>query len=440
MKALLLALAFAVQAPSSDTTLPDFSHPWTLAECTSWAMEHNLSVAQQQNNVTGREIEQNTARMSWLPGVSASASESFSFGRGLGGDNTYENGNSSNTGLSINANMTLFDGGAIYNQIRLSALNLEAAIADLEKARDDIRISVAKAYVQILYNYEIHEVARQQIAIDSLQVERLERMFESGRSSAAEVSQQKASLAQSRVTLVQAENNVRASVLELAQLLEFSSWEGFSIVRPDVSMESVLLGTPDEIYASALGIRPSIRAEELRLQGTQRSINIAKSSLYPTLTISGNSGTNYYSNYGGKAFWDQMRNNFSSYVGLSLNVPIFTRFRNRNQVRTAKVNQLNQEIQLRKVKQTLYKEIQQAWNSAVNAQAKWEASQIAAESAQAAFTLVQAKYENGKATVTEFNESRNQLLKTRSDAVQATYEYLFQTRLVDFYRGGQLNF
>ena len=439
MKALLLALAFAVQAPA-DTTLPDFTHPWTLAECTAWAMDHNLTVAQQVNSVEGREIDQNTAHMSWLPGVSASASENFSFGRGLGGDNTYEKGNSSSTSFSIGANMNLFDGGATYNQIRLSDLNLEAALADLEKARDDIRVSVAQAYVQILYNYEIRDVARQQIAIDSLQVERLERMFESGRSSAAEVSQQKASLAQSRVTLVQAENNVRASLLDLAQLLEFGSWDGFTIVRPQVSMEGVFIGTPDDIYAQALGIRPAIRAEELRLKGTERSIAIARSNYFPSLSISGGSGTNYYSNYGGKGFWDQLKSNFSSYVGLSLSIPIFTKFSTRNQVRSAKLNQVNQEIALRRVKQNLYKEIQQAWNSAEAARAKWEASQLAAAAAQDSFTLVQAKYENGKATVTEFNESRNQLLKTRSDAVQATYEYLFQTRLVDFYRGGRLDF
>ena len=438
MKALLLALAFALQAPSD--TLPDFSHPWTLAECTSWAMEHNLTVAQQANSVESREIDRNTAHMSWLPGVSASASENFSFGRGLGGDNTYESGNSSSTGFSIGANMNLFDGGATYNQIRLSDLNLEAALADLEKAKDDIRVQVAQAYVQILYNYEIRDVARQQIAIDSLQVERLERMFESGRSSAAEVSQQKASLAQSRVTLVQADNNVRASLLDLAQLLELGTWEGFSIVRPNVSMEDVFLGTPDDIYAQALGIRPAIRAEELRLKGTERSIAIAKSNYFPSLSISGGSGTNYYSNYGGKAFFDQLKSNFSSYVGVSLNIPIFTKFSTRNQVRSAKLNQVNQEIALRRVKQNLYKEIQQAWNAAEAARAKWEASQIASAAAEDSFTLVQAKYENGKATVTEFNESRNQLLKTRSDAVQATYEYLFQTRLVDFYRGGRLEF
>ena len=439
MKTLLIALAFALQQAPSDI-LPDFSHPWTLAECTSWAMDHNLTVAQQANSVEGREIDQNTAHMSWLPGVSASASENFNFGRGLGGDNTYESGNSSSTSFSIGANMNLFDGGAIYNQIRLSDLNLEAALADLEKAKDDIRVQVAQAYVQILYSYEIRDVARQQIAIDSLQVERLERMFESGRSSAAEVSQQKASLAQSRVTLVQADNNVRTALLDLAQLLEFSSWEGFSIVRPNVSMEGVFLGTPDDIYAQALGIRPAIRAEELRLKGTDHSINIAKSRYYPSLSLSGGSGTNYYSNYGGKAFFDQLKSNFSSYVGVSLSIPIFSKFSTRNQVRSAKLNQVNQEIALRRVKQNLYKEIQQAWNAAEAARAKWEASQIASAAAEDSFTLVQAKYENGKATVTEFNESRNQLLKTRSDAVQATYEYLFQTRLVDFYRGGRLDF
>ena len=95
-------------------------------------------------------------------------------------------------------------------------------------------------------------------------------------------------------------------------------------------------------------------------------------------------------------------------------------------------------MRLRQVEQQLYKEIQQAWNSAIAARAKYEASELAASAAADAFELVRVKYENGKATITEFNESRTQMLKTRSDSVQATYEYLFQTRLVEFYRGGTL--
>jgi len=433
MKSILIAFALmqAVEAPATD-------HPWTLQECTEWALEHNLTVAAQAATVEGRAIDKNTADMSWLPSVSASASESWSFGRGIGGNNTYESGNSASTGFSLGANMNLFDGLATPRRIQLAKLNLEAATADLEKARDDIRVQVAQAYVQILYNYEIADVARQQLTIDSLQVARLEGMFANGKASAAEVSQQKASLAQSQVTLVQAENSVRSSLLALAQLLELPEWENFSVVRPMVELEELYIGHPDDIYDEALGLRPEIRAEQLRLAGAAKQVQIAQASLMPSLSLSAGLGTNYYSTFGTQGFLDQLSNNFSQYVGLSLSIPIFNRFATRNQVRSARLQQSTQQIQLRRTQQNLYKEIQTAWNGAVAARAKWEASRTAAAAAQDAFELMQAKYENGKATLTEFNETRNRLVKAQSDAIQATYEYLYQTRLVEFYRGGAL--
>ena len=435
MTALIIALAVAVDSVAT----PDLSHPWTLAECTSWALEHNLSVVQQDMSRQSSEIDLNSAQWSLAPSVQASASENWSFGRGLGGDNTYASGNSSTTGFSIGAGVNLFDGLATPNRISQARLNLEAATADLEKARDDIRVSVAQAYVQILYNYEILDVARQQISIDSLQVARLEGLVKAGKASAAELSQQKASLAQSQVTLVQAENNLRVSILDLAQLLEFPSFDGFSVARPEVQVEDFYLGTPDDIYDQACGLRPAVRAEQLRLDASDKTIAIAKASYMPSLSLSAGLGTNYYSNYGGKGFWDQMNDNFSQYVGLSLSIPIFNRFSTRNQVRSAQLNRSAQQVRLRQVQQQLYKEIQQAWNGAVAARAKYDASLMAASAAQDAFELVQAKYENGKSTITEFNESRTQMLKTRSDAIQATYEYVFQTRLVNFYRGGTLD-
>ena len=435
MKALLIALALMAQPTDS---LPDLTHPWSLQECTQWALEHNLTVAAQEVAVQGKEIDKNTADMSWLPSVNGSVSENWSFGRGIGGNNTYESGNSASTGFSLGANMNLFDGLATPRRMQLAKLNLEAATEDLEKARNDIRVQVAQAYVQILYNYEIADVAQHQLAIDSLQVARLEGLFGTGKASAAEVSQQKASLAQSQVTLIQAQNNVRTSLLTLAQLLELPSWEEFSIIRPKVELEEVVIGHPDDIYADALGVRPEIRAEQLRLEGSAKQLQIAKAAYYPSLSLSGGMGTNYYSTFATQNFWNQLSNNFSQYVGLSLSIPIFNKFNTRNQVRTAKLQQTNQQLQLRRTQQTLYKEIQQAWNSAVAARAKWEASRTAADAAQDAFVLMQAKYENGKATLTEFNDARGRQVKAESDAVQATYEYLYQTRLVEFYRGGAL--
>lgn len=436
MKALLLALALLAQPTDS---LPDLSHPWSLKECTQWALEHNLTVTGQKLQAENRNIERNTAEMSWLPSLNGQVSENMSFGRGLGGNNTYEYGNSATTGVSVGSSMTLFDGLATPNRIKLARINLDAATEDLEKARDDIRVAVAKAYVQVLYNLEIEDVARHQVSIDSLQVERLSGMMGVGKSSKAQLSQQKASLAQSKVTLVQAQNNVRAAVLDLAQLLELPSWDGFSIVRisPDAP-SNIVLGHPDDIYADAVMDRPSIKAEELRLQGTERSIEIAKSGYYPSLSLSAGLGTNYYSTFGTAGFWDQLGANFSQYVGLSLNIPIFNKFQVRNQVRSAKIQQEAQKAQLRRVQQSLYKEIYQAWNGAVAAQAKYDASAQASAAAQDAFSLVEARYEAGAATITEFSDARNRMMKARSDLVQASCEYLFQTALVGFYRTGTL--
>lgn len=438
MKALLLALAVAaIQQPAD--SLPDLTHPWSLQECMDWALEHNLTVVQQELSHQSKDVDKNTAERSWLPNLNAQISENMNFGRGLGGNNTYEYGNSNTTGISVGSSMTLFDGLATPNRIKLARLNLDAATEDLEKAREDIRVSVAKAYVQIIYNLEIEDVAEQQVTIDSLQVERLSGMMGVGKSSKAQLSQQKASLAQSRVTLVQAQNNVRAAVLDLAQLLELPSWDGFSIVRTSPAPPSdVSLGHPDDIYADAVMDRPSIKAEELRLKGTEHSIDIAKSGYYPSLSLNAGLGTNYYSTFPTAGFWNQLGANFSQYVGLSLNIPIFNRFQVRNQVRSAKIQQEAQRVQLRRAQQGLYKEIYQAWNGAVAAQAKYDASLEASAAAKDAFSLMEARYEAGAATLTEFSDARNRLMKAESDLVQASCEYLFQTALVHFYRTGSL--
>ena len=439
MKRILLTLALLSPALAG---AQDLRHPWSLQECLDWALEHSLTVKQSELNVAQQEIQTNTSENSWLPTVSASANESISFGRGLTADNTYTSANTTSTGFSIGGGMNLFDGLATPNNIALSRLNLEAASADLERARDDIRVAVARAYVQVLYDYEIVDVAKKQIELDDAQVARLEALAATGKAAQAEVSQQKASRAQSGVTLVQAENNLRLALLDLAQLLEFPSSEGFSVVRPEVDVDGLLLDMPDRIYADAVEVRPAVRAEEIRLKGTEKSLKIAQAAQYPSLSLSGGVGSNYYttnnSAYPQDTFWNQLSHNFSPYIGASMSIPIFTKFQTRNNIRSARLNQELQQIQLDKTRQSLYKEIQQAWSNAVAAEAKYRSSTEAATAAEDAFRLTQAKYENGKATITEFNESRNQLLKTQSDRVQATYEYLFQSRLLDFYRGETL--
>ncbi len=410
---------------------------WSLHDCIEYALSHNLKVKQTALQVEQREIDLNTAKSNILPGVSASASENLSFGRGLTADNTYANTNTTSTGFSLGADMTLFKGLRNKNNIELSKLNLKAATQDLEKARDDIRLAVAQAYVQVLYKMEINQVALRQVEIDSQQVVRLSEMRDNGKAAHADVAVQEATLAQSRLTAVQAEHALRLAELDLVQLLDLPTPVGFSVQIPEKGEPELPSVSPNDIFEEAVGSKPVVQAQAIRVAYAERNIALAKGGYLPTLSLSGGLGTNYYTNSGSTSakFLDQLSNNFSQYVGLSLSIPIFSRMSNRNQVRSAKINHQTQQLQLDQTKKDLFKEIQQAWYNAVAAYRKFESSKDAEKAAIESFSLVQAKYENGKATITEFNESKNQYLKASSDLAQARYEAMYQAELLDYYRG-----
>lgn len=419
---------------------------WSLRQCISYALEHNITVKQQDVTRQQREIDLSTAKNSRLPDLNGSASQNWSFGRGLTSENTYSNTNTSSTSFSLGTSVPLFSGLKIPRTIELNKLNLEAATADMEKARNDISVQVAQAYVQILYDMEMCDVAQRQISIDSLQVVRLKEMYNNGKASGVDVAQQEATLAQSRLTYTQADNDCRLAVLALTQLLELPSPEGFAIIRPDAGVIDPSAGavppSPDEIYQEAITFKPEIKAELYRLKGSEMNIKIAQSALLPTLSFNAGIGSNYYktSGFNAESFGRQLRNNFSQYIGLSLNVPIFNRFATRNSIRSAKLERETQQLQLDNVKKTLYKEIQQAYYNTIAARAKYESSMEASRSNKAAFDLMSAKYEYGKANITEFNEAKNNWLKAESDLVIAKYEYVYDTSLIDFYRGKELDF
>ncbi len=416
--------------------------PWSLTDCINHALEHNLSIRQSEISKQLREVELSTARARRLPAFSASASENFSFGRGLTADNTYANANTTSTSLSLGADLPVFSGLDITNGIKQSRLQLQAAVEDLAKAKEDISVAVAQAYVEILYNKELLKVAEIQASHDAVLLEEIKIKRETGTLSEAEVSAQQATLAQSRLSEIQARNNYNMAVLNLSQLLELPTPEGFVILEPDVDGAALsLLMNPEDIYAEALGIKPSVLSAQTMVEYAKLNVARAKGSYLPTLSINGGIGTNFYtsSTHQSLNFNDQIKNNFSQYIGISLNIPIFSRLNIRNQVRSAKLNQTNQELQLESVKKDLYKEIQQAYYNAVASQAKYSSSFESAQSAERHFLLTEEKYKNGKASITDYNDAKNSYLRAESDYLKSKYESLFQTKLLDFYRGVPLS-
>ena len=417
--------------------------PWSLHDCIQYAIAHNLSIQQSALKVEQKKIALNTAKNRRLPNLSASATPNFSFGRGLTADNTYDNTNTVSIGFSTGTSITIYQGSDINNNIKMSKLDLAASISDLEKAKNDIKMAIAGAYSEVLYNQEILRVENSQANTDSLLLIRLDAMKQAGKVNASDVAAQKSLLYQSKLRVTQANNNLNLSILNLTQLLELESPEDFSIVSPDLEgLEIRSLLNPDQIFSKAVETKPEIKAEELRLDYAKTTIARAKGGYLPIISFGGGIESNYYSasNRSSEAFGKQLKNNFSQYIGLSINVPIFNRHATLNEVQNAKISYTAQKLELQNVKKALYKEIQQAYYNALASISKYKSSKEAEESALTSYKFMQAKYENGKANVTEYNESKNRYLEAEANYLQAQYEYLYMVMLLDFYCGKELDF
>ena len=336
--------------------------------------------------------------------------------------------------MSVSTNVPLFTGFEIPNRYALAKLDLKAAMADLEKAKEDISVNIASAYLKVLFNKELHRVALGQLELSKEQYARISRLAELGKASPAEVAEAKSRVAQGEMNVVEADNEYKLKLLDLSQLIELETPEGFQLSAPVVKLDLTPLTPPDEIYQTAMTSKAVVQAAQYRLEGSKRSIRIAQSNFYPQLSLSGSLGSSYYSTID-RNFGEQMRDNFSKYVGLNLSVPIFNRFSTRNQVRTARLQRDNFSLQLDNIKKALYKEIQQAWYSALASESKYTSSSAAAQASDASFVLITEKYNNGKATAVEYNEAKQNLMKAQSDELQDKYEYLFNTKILDFYKG-----
>ncbi|MBO7419217.1 MAG: TolC family protein [Bacteroidaceae bacterium] len=439
-KAILLTaiIALGIQANAQQN--------WSLRQCIEYATAHNVNILQAEISVKQSEVEANTAKWARLPNLNASGNQSFNWGRTQTaikdedtGDYTtkYVDTSSQGTNMSISTNIPVFTGFEIPSQYALSKLNLKASMADLQKAKEDLAINIASAYLQALFNKELHQVAVGQAALSKEQYSRIESLERLGKASLAELAEAKARVAQDELNVVQTLNNYRLAILDLTQLIELETPEGFEVEDPIQAFQLNPLTPPDEVFATAMVSKPAIQAAQARLEGSKQSIKIAQSALYPSINLNGSLGTSYYSTLN-RTFSQQLSDNFSRYVGVSLNIPIFNRFATRNRVRSAKLQRDNYALQLENTKKTLYKEIQQAWYNATAAESKYASSQAAAEASQASFELTSKKYENGTATAVAYNEAKQNLQKAQSEELQAKYEYIFRSKILDFYKGVEI--
>ncbi len=407
----------------------------TLEECIDIALQNNRNVKQQQLTRQNRAILYNQARADLLPNLNASVGQNFVFGRSIGLDNTYQNTNSSQTSFGISSEITIFDGLRMKHNIDAKRAELNASEADLEKIKEDIVMSVSTAFLQVLMNKELLRISEEQIELTKANIARRTELVKSGKMAQGELYELEAQQAQEELNRVQADNNLKLALLDLAQIMEMEDLRNLDVSAPpaETLIGKSPLMTSDVVYESALINRPEIRGANYRLETSRKEVLMSKSQRYPTLSFGANFGTGYY-NMGGRpndAFATQLRNNMSNSLGFTLRIPIFNRFQTRNNIRSAEIAVQNSLIEIDKTKIELRKRIEQAYFNALGAQTRWQAAQKSIKANEEAYRFAEQKFENGRANSYELFQAKSNLTQALSEETQAKFDYAFRLKILE---------
>lgn len=406
----------------------------TLQQCIDTALVNNRNVKLQALNRESRSIAYEQARQNLLPNLNASAGQSFMFGRSLTADNTYQSLNSSQSSFNISSSITLFDGLRMKYNIDARLADMKASEADLEKIQADIRLNVTVAFLQVLLYKENVQTATGQIELTTQKIDQMTALVNAGRQPEGELYALRAQLAREEMSVTQAENNLALALLDLAQIIELEDFHHLDVVIPQDLMQTELaLLSADEVYRSALQHRPEIKAAEYRLQSSEKNVDIAKSSFYPSLSFGAQMGTGYYrlSGVPNQTFSEQLNKNMSTNLGFSLRIPIFNKFEIRNQVTTSKIAVESSKLEIESTKLQLRKTVEQAYQSALAAQQRMKAAQKSELSSREAFRYAEQKYESGRASVYELYQAKQNLTQVLSEVSQSKYEYILRIKVLE---------
>jgi len=410
---------------------------WTLEECIRYAWENNLQLKQQELSVEQSQNNLGQAKLNYIPTVSASLSHSMNWGRSVNVQDLeiIENKLSQSTSASARASVNVFEGFTKSNDIKSKGILVEIAKSEVEKLRNDISVEIARSFLQILLSREILEASLASLESAQQQAERTKILVNAGSLAYSSQLEIEAQIASEKVQVVNARNQLRSSLLTLRQLLDLESDSGFDIqqVQTDFLIREYNGESPEELYRSSIQL-PQIKIAQLNLENSKLQLSIAKGRLYPSISFSAGYGT-YYSDSREQAFFDQFNENRNPSLGFGLNIPIFNNYMARTNVKNAQLGVRNAEIDHKYRLQLLYKEIQQASNDAISYFERFKASEQNVVAMEESFRYVQQKFDVGVLNATDYVVAKTNLFRAQSEMYQAKYQYLFQLKILDFYKG-----
>lgn len=429
-------------------TIGFFSHSlkaqesWTLEQCVKHAVENNLGIKQSVNSQYLARKDFNTSKIDFLPSINASTNTSYNWGKYFDQNIiSFTTERTSSSDASINSNMDLFGGFSKINTLRQKKEAFNLSTYNYQKSVQDISMQIALLYIQILFDIEEVENATKQHVVSKLQLERTDKLVKAGSLTMGDLYNTQAQVASEELSVVIAQNKLEQDYLNLKQQLDLQMGVAFKIAKPNldnIEMEPYPLNA-EIIFNQVKDSMPEIKIAQANLQIARLNVKIAQSKISPTITGSGSVRSATTSSID-ESFNNQIDNNKREYLGLTLNLPIFNKNQVQNAMGSARIEEKNQEIALSMAYNNLMKIIQRAYMEMLAANKKYAAVKNQLTAFLEAFKYAQQKFDVGLINSIEFADTKNKLSKAESDMLQAKFDFVYKTKVLDFYRGIPLKF
>jgi outer membrane protein len=415
-----------------------------LKRATELVLENNLQIKQAKFSEAISEVNLSQSKLAIYPTLNANTGLNFNYGRSIDlNSNQFINRAITSNNATVISNTNLFQGFRRMNEISQNKVQLEADKSNTQKVKDDLVLAVVTNYLSVLNAQDLLTASRQQLDIANQQLDIEQKFFDVGNRTLADLAQSKSQRATAELNVTNAKNQVDLAFLDLAQLLERDPSIPFEIEKPQIDniININAAYSAVDVFKTASLNFPDIKLAEFRKQVFEKEIDIAKAGYLPSLSLQNGLNTRYSNGtFFDTSFGEQVRDNFNQFIGFGLTIPIFNGLATKSNVRRANINFQNAMVSEQLAKNNLNKVINQAVYDLRAAEKRFYSAQTAYESSKEAFNVIEQRYAVGLVNSLDFNQAQTNLNRAQFDQIQARYDFIFRSKVIDFYLGNPITF
>ncbi len=411
---------------------------WSLQEMIDYATANNIQVKQALLSSQSSQADYQQAQAGRLPTLNATGQQTLTAGRSVDPvTSDFVAQDIHATSLSLNSQLTLFNGNKVNNYIKQSKLLVQSGRLEVEEAKNSIAVALTQAYLQTLYNQEAVGIAQSTVNASGKQVERMQALLDAGSATAGELAQVKAQLAADKASLITAQHAYDAQVLTLKQLLELELEDDFAIDVPAQDTVRPVTVSKSEAYQNALAHLPQVNNSRLGIDVAQLNYARAKADYLPTVSLAASVGTGYTSaqEY---LYLDQLDNNRNERVGLTVSIPIFNQKKTATSVQKAKIGIESAKLEARATQKEVLQTVENTYQQAVAGQSQLEAAREQLIAAEESYRLAEQQFGLGMLNTADYLLQQINYHSAWQSYLQAKYTALLYYQLLEFYQGNPI--